>query len=78
MTILKKNKDKLKEEDDDDNFVIQPNGRRIDLIDTINLILDFNETIQLDLVWKHKPKNKNKMNTYCVKCKKDAENIDKK
>ena len=35
-----------------DNFndwVIQPNDRRIDLIDAINLILKFNED-QLDLV----------------------------
>ena len=65
------------------NFVIQPNDWRINLIDAVNLILDFNETIQLDLVWKqkhekHKTKNKNKMNTYCVKCRKNTENIDKK
>ena len=32
------------------NFVIQPSDRRINLIDAIKLILDFNETIQLDLV----------------------------
>ena len=39
-----------------DNFndwVIQPNDWRIDLIDAINLILKFNED-QLDLVWKYK------------------------
>ena len=47
---IKKNKDKLYEEDDDDNYVIQPSDRRIDLIDAVNLILDFNKTIQLDLV----------------------------
>ena len=47
---IKKNKDKLNEEDDDPNYVIQPSDRRIDLIDTVNLTLDFNETIQLDLV----------------------------
>ena len=78
---IKKNKDKLNEQDETDPFydyVIQPSDRRIDLIDAVNLILDFNETIQLDLVWKHKTKNKNKMNDYCVKCKKDTENIDKK
>ena len=31
-------------------WVIQPSDRRINLIDAINLILDFKETIQLDLV----------------------------
>ena len=80
---IKKNKDKFYEEDETDpfyNFVIQPNDLRINLIDANNFILDFNETIQLDLVWKmkhkkHKTKNKNKMNAYCVKCKKDTENI---
>ena len=47
---IKKNKDKLYEEDDDDNYVIQPSDRHINLIDAINFVLDFNETIQLDLV----------------------------
>ena len=51
---IKKNKDKLYEEDDDDNYVIQPSDRHINLIDAINFVLDFNETIQLDLVWKQK------------------------
>ena len=53
--ILKKNKDKLykEEEDDDDNdYVLKPSDQRIDLIHAVNLILDFNETIQLNLVWK--------------------------
>ena len=48
-----KNKEKLYEQDETDPFhdwVIQLNSRRIDLIDAIKLILDFNETIQLDLV----------------------------
>ena len=63
--------------------MIQPSDRRINLIDAMNLILDFNETIQLDLAWKkkhekHKIKNKNKINAYFVKCKKDIENIDPK
>ena len=31
-------------------WVIQPNSQRINLLHTINLILDFNKTIQLDLV----------------------------
>ena len=52
--ILKKNKDKLNERDDFHNFVIQPNYKRVDLIDAVNVILGFNKTIQLDLVWKQK------------------------
>ena len=31
-------------------WVIQPKSQRIDLIDAYKLILNFNETIQLDLV----------------------------
>ena len=45
-----RNKDKLLEMDDFNDWVIQPNDHRINLLDTIKLILDFNETIQLDLV----------------------------
>ena len=40
---INKNKDKLYEEDDSRNYVIQPSDRRIDLIDAIDLILEFNE-----------------------------------
>ena len=47
---IKKNKDKLYEKDDDDNYVIHSSNQCIDLIDVFNLILDFNETIQSDLV----------------------------
>ena len=47
---INKNKDKLYEMDSPSNFLIQPNDQRINLIDAIKLILDFNETIQLDLV----------------------------
>ena len=47
---INKNKDKLFEIDSSYNFVIQPSDQRINLIDTINLILDVNEIIQLDLV----------------------------
>ena len=83
---IEENKDKLYEQDETDPFsdyVIQPSNRRVNLIDAIDFILDPNETIQLDLIWKqkhkkHKTKNKNKMNPYCVKCKKDTEKIDKK
>ena len=31
-------------------WVIQPNSQRINLIDAVKLISEFNETIQLDLV----------------------------
>ena len=56
MTVknIKKNKDKLFKEDEFYNFVIQPSEWRINLIDAINLILDFNLTVVLDLVWNHK------------------------
>ena len=46
---IEKNKDKLFKEDEFRNFVIQVQ-QRSDLKYTIGLILDFNETIQLDLV----------------------------
>ena len=46
---IEKNKDKLFKEDGFYNFMIQPQ-QRFDLKYTIDLILDFNETIQLDLV----------------------------
>ena len=35
-------------------YVIQASDRRNNLIEVINVILDFNKTIQLDLVWKYK------------------------
>ena len=40
---INKNKDKLYKEDDFRNYVIQPNDRCTDLIDAIDLILEFNE-----------------------------------
>ena len=40
-----KNKEKLYEEDDSYNYVIQPCEWRVELIDAIKLILDFNKTI---------------------------------
>ena len=52
---INKNKDKLYEECETTygcDSMIQPNSWCIDLIDAINLILNFNETI--DLVWKYK------------------------
>ena len=47
---IEKNKDKLFKQDEFCDWVIQPSDRCINLIDSINLILNFNETIQLDLV----------------------------
>ena len=44
------NKDKLYEEDDFRNYVIQPSDRRMDLVDAIDLILEFNESELKDLV----------------------------
>ena len=35
---------------DDNNWEIQPNSQRINLLDTIKLILNSNETMQLDSV----------------------------
>ena len=45
---IKKNKDKIYEQDDFNKFVIQPTSKRRDLIDATKFILEFNETIQLD------------------------------
>ena len=53
LKILAKIKKKLFEKNETDPFhdwVIQPSNRRINLIDSINLIPNFNETIQLDLI----------------------------
>ena len=46
---IEKSKDKLFKENEFYNFVIQAH-QRSDLKQTIDLILNFNETIQLDLV----------------------------
>ena len=43
---INKNKDKFLERDDFGDWVIQPNDQCINLLDTIKLILNFNETIQ--------------------------------
>ena len=50
---INKNKDKLYEQDDFGDWVIQTSDRCIDLKDAIDVILIFNEeTIQLDLILK--------------------------
>ena len=46
---INKNKDKLLERDDYDDWVIQPNDQCINLLDAIKLILNFDED-HLDLV----------------------------
>ena len=48
---IEKNKDKLLEMDDFGDWVFQPNSQCIDLLDTAKFILNFNKTIQSDLVW---------------------------
>ena len=45
---IKKNKNKVYEQDEFNNFVIEPGYKRGNLIDTAKVILEFNETIQLD------------------------------
>ena len=54
---VSRNKEKLYEEDETGPFydyVIQPSDGRNNSIDAINLFLNFNEIIQLNLVWKYK------------------------
>ena len=48
VTLANKLINKLYETDDFHNFVIQPNNKRIDLLDAAKLILRFCEIIQLD------------------------------
>ena len=47
---IEKNKDKLYEKGEFNDGVIQPSNKGINLDNAIDLILDFNKTIQLDLV----------------------------
>ena len=51
---INKNKEKPYEMDPFHEWVIQPNSQRINLIDAYKFILKFNETVQLDLIWKCK------------------------
>ena len=46
---IKKSKDKLFEQDDFGEFVIQSSNKRIDLLNIVKVILQFSETIQSDL-----------------------------
>ena len=45
---IKKNRDILYEKDNFNNWMVQPNTQRVDLIDADKLVLNFNEKIQLD------------------------------
>ena len=45
---INKNKKKLYETSDFNDYVIQTSDRRINFINDINLLLEFNEKIQLD------------------------------
>ena len=46
---IKNNRDKIFEQDDFNNFVIKQGYKRGDLNDAVKMLLEFNETIQLDL-----------------------------
>ena len=46
---IEKNRDKIFEQDDFNNFVIKQGYKRGDLNDAVKMLLEFNETIQLDL-----------------------------
>ena len=46
---IKKNRDKIYQQDDSSNYVIQQIYKRSDLISAIDVILNFNEIIHLDL-----------------------------
>ena len=48
VNSIKKNKDKLFEIDKFSDWVIKPNSQRINLLDTIDLILNFNENGKLN------------------------------
>ena len=45
---IKKNRDKIYEQDEYSKFVIKPTYKRDDLLDTITIILNFNEVLSLD------------------------------
>ena len=46
---IEKNKDKIFKHDEYSKFVIKPAYKRGDLLDIVKIVLQFNETIQLDL-----------------------------
>ena len=48
LNDIKKNKDKIYEQHDYNNFVIQPGYKRRDLLNAVKIIIDYNEVIKLD------------------------------
>ena len=46
---IKKNENKIFEQDEFDKFIIQSSNKHVNLLDTVKVILQFNETIQSDL-----------------------------
>ena len=46
VDLIETKKDKFFEEDEHSKFVINPSHKRGDLLDTVKVILKFNETIQ--------------------------------
>ena len=71
---IKKNKYKLFEMDKNYDWVIQPNKQRINLLHTIDLILDFNKKIN----YKNKNENEDNENKEEEKLRKEYENKKKK
>ena len=45
---ITKNRDKIYEQDDFSNFVIQPAYKRGDLLDAVKIIINFNDVLSLD------------------------------
>ena len=50
---IKKNKDKIYEQDNSSNYIIQPSYKRSYLTDPIDVILNSNQIIQLDLTLRY-------------------------
>ena len=49
---IKKTEDKIFEQDEFDKFIYQSSHKRVNVLDTVKVILQFNETIQSDLTLK--------------------------
>ena len=50
---IEKNKDKIFEQDEYSKFVIKPTYKRGDLLDTVKIILQFNEVLSSDLTFQY-------------------------
>ena len=51
VNSIKKNKNKIFQRGDFSDWLIKPNNQHFNLLDTIDLLLSFNKTTQLDLIW---------------------------